>query len=375
MVVLIAIILPLNSLLLITYLRQRLSAATDINNLMSIIYVCIGAGIYFDCYRILSLIYFRYVDIYILATGFVLKIALLFFSLIAILQVIITYNDQIGLKLKYGELFRSTYIVLFVIFIFFNIPTHIDIPGIEFGYSAIIMNPYLFSIIPIVGTPLIIYQAYGLMKVIKEIKQRKLKIQLLSLGVIFILLLLERYYYNLAYYFGYYNYIFVNLGDLIANCALLIGYIVVIIEDPSVLDTISNYFAIRAFYIIKDNGQTIFGHKFQKNEEEEHLGQDELMLGGFIYTIASGLAHTLKTEKKVKKIKVKGTTLLLKYGKKIFGLLIISDLSKSIQKKFDLLMKKFEDTYQDELEHWTGEISKFDKKTIENWIEEIFRIC
>ena len=84
------------------------------------------------------------------------------------------------------------------------------------------------------------------------------------------------------------------------------------------------------------------------------------MLGGFIYTIASGLSHTLKIDEKVKKIKIKKTKILLEYGTNIFGVLITAELSKLIQNKFHQLMVKFEDTFKDDLENWTGEIKKFD---------------
>jgi len=372
MIILIAIIIPINTTLFIIYLKQRFTAGTEINNLMTIIYICIGGGIYFDCYKFLSIIIFKTIDFNVLIIGFVAKTTLLLFCIVLAFQVIAIYNKQIGSKIKYEGEIRVFYYVLFIFFTFFNIPTYSVISGIEFGHDVILMNQFLYFIIPLSFVPLGFFMIMGIKPFIHGIKNNKLKMQFLSLATFFVLLTLERYFFNLIYYFGYYDYVFVSIGDLFVVLLILTGYLIIVVNDTNVLDAISIYFAVKTFYIIKDNGQTIFSYHFQQDNEKTPLTREELMLGGFIYTIASGLAHTLKTEEKVKKIKIKDTQILLEYGNKIFGVLIVTEISKLIADKFDQLMVRFEGKYKAELEEWTGEISKFDIKLIEKWIKEIF---
>lgn len=375
MIIFAILIIILNSLLIIIHLRQRYLASTEINNLMIILYCSIGVGIYFDSYKILSAIYFSYIDFNVLLVGEISKITLLLFSLILILQVFKIYNQYLNLELKYSKFLNYFYIPTFIILTILNCFSFVSITGIEFGYNLILMNLYLFYIEPIIALPLIIYLISGVRKLNKSIEQNDLDIQFSSLGIIYVILLVERYFHTIPYYLGYFSHILINLIDQITLTCLLTWYFIILLRDPTALDTLRTIFGVKSFYIVKDNGQTIFGYQFQKNKDHDRLEQKELMLGGFIYTIANGLAHTLKTDKRVTKITVKGTNLLLGYGKRVFGVLIASELSKSIQIKFDQIMEKFEREYKTELENWTGEISKFSMIKIRNWVKEIFKIC
>ncbi|NHI90894.1 MAG: hypothetical protein EAX96_00240 [Candidatus Lokiarchaeota archaeon] len=374
-IILILINISLNFLVFMIFLHQKFVSGTELYDIVAIAYSCVAIGIFLDSTKILILIFFNYIPYNYILISFIIKSTLLMLATIYAFQIVATSNEQIGLKVKFGEYFKIIYYIFFIFLTIVNISTYVSIDGLEWGNPVILMNSNVYNLMQIIFLPLQIYMLIEFRRLYVKVKGRKLKIQLIFFGLLFIALIYVKNLNNMVFDQGFYNYIYFHLVEQIAILTILVFYVIILFTDSSSLETITNYFSMRAFYIIKDNGQTIFGYKFKNNNNAEDLTQDELMLGGFIYTIASGLSQTLKTSEKVKKIKIRDTTFLLKYGKKIFGLLIVSELSKSIKQKFNRLMIKFEDKYQKELESWTGEISKFDKNLMQQWLEEIFKIC
>ena len=142
---------------------------------------------------------------------------------------------------------------------------------------------------------------------------------------------------------------------------------------PRFMDNFSTYFCVKSLFLIKDSGQTILGLDFQQNPDENYRAQKDLLLGGFLYAISSGLEFTAALKGKLKTLEIGDTTLIIKYGKYTFGVLFVTEHTETIYEHFNAFMEEFEEKYEKPLKNWTGEITQFKIKDIEKLLEPHFR--
>ena len=117
----------------------------------------------------------------------------------------------------------------------------------------------------------------------------------------------------------------------------------------------------------------IFEFDFQKVDYQDPFTPKKVLLGGFIYAINKELKRMLEISRDINTIDVGDSTLLFKHGKYVFGILIVTEYTKLVIEQLNIFVEKFENSYEKELENWTGDLSVTTFEKIQSWVNEIFR--
>ena len=124
----------------------------------------------------------------------------------------------------------------------------------------------------------------------------------------------------------------------------------------------------QGLYIIYDDGRGIFDYNFA-----EEYNQDPGIVSGMFSAITSFIKETTKSQELLKTIDHGDITILLEYGKRIFGALFIKGKQSSeVRSNLRELVNKFEAKYADALSDWSGALIYFkdDHKLVENIFKE-----
>lgn len=184
-------------------------------------------------------------------------------------------------------------------------------------------------------------------------------------------LLIERFA-NIGMYLVVPNTVELLMTGLILLTIIMISAFVFTLISPYYIETISAYFSVQAVYIIKNNGQMIYKFNFQ-DIKQEPVDSTELLLGGFIYALTTGLKDVLKMGSSIHSISFGELNLLFKNGKYVFGVLMVKQYVPMIIEKLNYLVDDFEDKFKDFLEHWTGSVDVFDSQIIHEMILGLFK--
>ncbi|MFX1409101.1 MAG: hypothetical protein ACFFA6_02015 [Promethearchaeota archaeon] len=123
----------------------------------------------------------------------------------------------------------------------------------------------------------------------------------------------------------------------------------------------------QGLYIIYDDGRGIFNYPFNKD-----FAQDPGLVSGMFAAITSFIKEMTRSTQVLKKIDHGDITILLEYGKRIFGALFIKGTqSPEVRAKLKAFVDTFEQKYSDVLHDWTGALIYF--KDDDKVVEEIFR--
>ncbi len=124
----------------------------------------------------------------------------------------------------------------------------------------------------------------------------------------------------------------------------------------------------QGLYIIYDDGRGIFDYNFA-----EEYNQDPGIVSGMFSAITSFIKETTKSQELLKTIDHGDITILLEYGKRIFGALFIKGKQASeVRSNLREFVNKFEAKYADALADWSGALIYFkdDHKLVENIFKE-----
>jgi len=123
----------------------------------------------------------------------------------------------------------------------------------------------------------------------------------------------------------------------------------------------------QGLYIIYDDGRGIFDYNFSK--EYDH---DPGIVSGMFSAITSFIKETTKSQELLKTIDHGDITILIEYGKRIFGALFIKGKQTTeVRSSLKELVTTFEAKYADVLADWSGALIYF--KEDNKLVEKIFK--
>ncbi|MFX1267731.1 MAG: hypothetical protein ACFFAK_07200 [Promethearchaeota archaeon] len=123
----------------------------------------------------------------------------------------------------------------------------------------------------------------------------------------------------------------------------------------------------QGLYIIYDDGRGIFDYTFVRE-----VVHDPGLVSGMVSAITSFIKETTKSQDLLKTIDHGDITIMLEYGKRIFGALFIKGKQTSeIRAKLKEFVEKFESKYRTVLEDWSGALVHFKEDHL--MVEKIFQ--
>ena len=367
------IIIVTFSVLIIRFLIQFLKHDMKLTRYLIVAIYSISFGILYDSSRVISFILFGFLDETTDRFFFALKFFLIFIAVAAMIRIVFILNRQSGHEIKYDALIRYAIMGAIGVISAINIFTFTPEPISGFpGFFTYRINELLFFSIIAVTIPFLIYIFMRLRIFVKEIREKAIRYQMIFLGVVFVVLILERLY-NLGHTFIPHSF-----DTLVAEFWLItfisISALVIFLKYPDLLELISTYFCVKSIYVIKKKGgQLLFGYDFHGEGDEDFTNPENLLLGGFIYAISRGLEVTLRLSGDLELIQIEDKYLIFKQGRFVVGLVFATEDLPATQFKLLLFLQKFERFYENSLRKWKGDLSEFQSETVMKWIYEIFR--
>ncbi|MFX1450366.1 MAG: hypothetical protein ACFFCM_05965, partial [Promethearchaeota archaeon] len=363
------------SIILISSFIQNLRHITPINQYLMLFLFTMGYGICFDCYRVISIHLIGFVPEFVDKFNYIAKVALIFFSVLVVFQIVVFLNQLSGHKIKKGFLIEKINFIYFFLSGFFSLINMFYIYKIspnELGFYTYQIDFSEYLIIFFFVIFFAIYLIYNTIIFLKEIKKRRLLIIMSLFSFNFCSLIIERFVI-----IGIYA-VFPNTVELftfdIFILALIMGFSACFtLIIPDYLESISAYFSVKSLYLVRNNGQLIYEIDFTKEYYFEPFSSKKLLLGGFIYSIKYGLEDSFILGKTVNSIDFGDLKLLFKPGKYVFGVLFVSEQTPLIQEKLTKFIDLFESNYKIDLENWSGNVGKFETEEMKNLIFRIFK--
>jgi len=124
----------------------------------------------------------------------------------------------------------------------------------------------------------------------------------------------------------------------------------------------------QGLYIIYDDGRGIFDYNFA-----EDYNHDPGIISGMFSAITSFIKETTRSQELLKTIDHGDITILIEYGKRIFGALFIKGRqTPEVRSSLKELIGTFEAKYTDVLADWSGALIYFkeDNKLVERIFKE-----
>lgn len=361
------------SILLVRFIILFLKHDLRINRLLIIAMFSFVFGILYDCFRVVAYIFLDFVDLAADRFFFSIKFFFIFVGVAAMTRVVFMLNQQSGRKLKFESVIRYSVIAAAGILSIVNAFTFSErfITGFP-GFYTFRIDQTLFLIITGLSIPFMAFLTIRMNLILKELRDKTIKKQMIFLLFIFVFLMIERFYSIGSSFVPH------SLDLLIVEYAWIafvsVSSLVIFLKYPDMLEMISLYFCVKSIYIIKKKGgQLLFGFDFHKEKEQESITYEKLLLGGFLYAVCRGLEVTLRLSGDLELIQVEDLNLLFKQGKHVVGLVFATENLPTTDLKLLYLLQKFERQYETNLVHWTGDLSEFQTETLEAWMYEIFR--
>ena len=333
--------------------------------------VSCGFGVGYDCVRILFFTYgFLFIIFDRIAFNFKIFLTLFSFSLVA--KLVFKYSAYSGHKVEKNLYIRIVYLACVVIFSVLNVYTYYPAYVLdEFGYYSYMVEPNLRYIIYFVYLPLCVLVLTQTGLLLKEVKNKQYRKELFFAIIPLALIVLERLQI-MGYSYPGSGTINRYIIDYLFILIIMICLCIFILKYPDFFEAVSSYFSVKSIYLIKKNGILIYQYDFREEQKEFELTSRQLLIGGFIYTLTSGLKKTFNVGD-IDSINVGDITLIFKYGEHILGILFLSEYTAILEKKLSMFIDIFEFSYQEELKNWKGDVTIYEKGRLTNWITEIFR--
>ncbi|MFW9929917.1 MAG: hypothetical protein ACFFD1_11035 [Candidatus Thorarchaeota archaeon] len=155
----------------------------------------------------------------------------------------------------------------------------------------------------------------------------------------------ERFYFTLKYLYNN------NLIDVLTP------------EFSYVFDRVEK----QGLYIIYDDGRGVFDYSFV-----QEVIQDPGLVAGMVSAITSFIKETTRSQDLLKTIDHGDITIILEYGKRIFGALFIKgNQTTELRTKLKTFVERFEEKYKSVLEDWSGALAHFKEDHL--LVEDIFK--
>ncbi len=310
------------------------------NRLLTYAFTCFGFVVTYTCIRILFFVFIGEVNMYLDRYFFSLSFFLILLSTSAALKMIFQLTKQSGQKLKYELFVRTFYLVISIVAssinIFFSYSTKPD----ELGFYMIQVNINLSFVITVLYIPVLFIAYFQTKSIQKRIKDKSFRNQVLIFGILFVMVPVINFIY-IASYWILPNFTLLTIVYFVFMLGILIIGVMFFFNYPEFLDSFATYFSVKSVFVIKDGGQMLYGHDFL-DVEKDYFSSKELLMGGFVHAISSGLEVSLNSEEKVKTIDLGKIKLIIKHGKYVFAVLSSSEVTESLNNKLEDFLDRFE---------------------------------
>jgi hypothetical protein len=123
----------------------------------------------------------------------------------------------------------------------------------------------------------------------------------------------------------------------------------------------------QGLYIIYDDGRGVFDYSFV-----QEVIQDPGLVAGMVSAITSFIKEATRSQDLLKTIDHGDITIILEYGKRIFGALFIKgNQTAEVRAKLKTFVERFEEKYKTVLEDWSGALVHFKEDHL--LVEDIFK--
>jgi len=366
-------------LAVIKFTRYFLKSNTTLNRLLLFTFLCFVFGFAYDLARIGFFMLFGGIYSPLDQLCFNLKIFLLFMGVSSLLRIFFILCRQGGMPIHHESAIRYFYYGIAFFLIVFNVYFYEKI-ALDGGVIYIFqIHPITFFTILITYGLLLIFVIFKIIKLSHKIYDKNLAHLNLFFGILVSLLTCERYT-HLIMYSSTFSFIFgSSLYGLLIDFSImlimvLLLYYYLFFGKIDLLESISTYFCLKTLYLIKkDSGHIFYEHEFRADASTASLLADRFLLGGFLYAITQGLELGLGLTGNVDIIQAGKTTLLLRHGKFVFGLLFTLEYTQTLEKMVRTFMDRFEQTYAGVFENWDGDLSPIKMDQLNAWTIEIFK--
>ena len=350
----------------------RIEKRTKINRLVPFILFSLEFGVFYESLRLLPFLgllpYLRLYDV--LGYYSIILLTLLSFSGAYKLQEILT--TQSGNRMKGDEIIRRVYLIVTIVIFIASILTYSESPHIELGYFEFRANPILSVILTACYLPLFIYIFISFIRLQKNIKNKRMKKQIIISSLFLGIFILNRF--NAIGFLPASEISFTAITSQLIFLLILhiIGFIF-IFKEADFFDSVSSHFCVKSIYILKNTGEMLCGYNFHEEEPEILITTDQLLLIDFIYAISNGLKLALNLDENVDEVEIEDRAIIIKHSEKIIAILLVSEHSQKIHQRVSTFLEAFEKNYQHELENWKANISKFHSEKTQEILFDIFK--
>ena len=362
------------------FMRYVLRSNTQINRLLFFALVCFFVGFMYDSIRLWAFALLGSIDPTVDKLFFCFKVFLIFVAISALLRLMFIMNRQGGRPVKRESIIRLFYYGMICFLTIFNIYFYEEIP-LDSGTLYIFqIHPITLLILLVAYVPALIFVIFKTFELSRKINQKTLSKLTLIFGILIILIAFERLA-NVNFYSSVFSSLFhSSLYGLLADSLFILILLSLVSFNLffgriDLLETISSFFCLKTLYLIKkETGHIFYEHEFRATgESTSALLTDRFLLGGFLYAITQGLELGLGLSGDIDIIQAGKTTILLRHGKFVFGLLFTLEHTPTLEGMVRKFMERFEQAYGSVLENWSGDLSRIKMEQLHAWTLEIFK--
>lgn len=346
---------------------------TELNKLILYAYTAFVFGSLFDCQRVLLLNFFGFIYQPIDLYGFLFKTILIFVGISILVRIFYELFKSSGDITKGNIKIRIIYLCLTAIFSIATGFTYVITNTNDQGFYMYQVNFILFVIIQICYSPFLMYVLVKSSYVLKKITDEKVASQSKYFIFTLVILVAERFSSLEIYYiFNNSDYVLLFNLSLMLITAVIFNYLI-FFKYPDLLDSIFLFFSLKSLYLVYRNGIIIYQYNFQKRLPMDIEYSKDFVLGGLLSIIGEGIGPVLSIDQEIRIIDFGDIKIMFKFGKMLFGILLMTENVSNAIERFHKFIEKFEIEYEQELIDWDGDTSYFDKNKIENWINKIIK--
>jgi len=138
-----------------------------------------------------------------------------------------------------------------------------------------------------------------------------------------------------------------------------IGGIIFLMVRHNYMAQLASTFAYKSLFVIRNNGQTLYSHEFERIiDETKDIKTIQYLIGGFIYAISHGLKEIIKEEildkTDLRAMDFGRLKMLFYYGNGVFGVLFTRESNNVIYDRLKRFINEFELVFKEFLESKTG---------------------
>jgi len=332
-----------------------------------LILICFGLGSLYDFTWLLSSILNLDLEGFPGKVGFCCKIFCFLIALYYENRLLSLYLKNADIEVKYDKFQKNSHLALILIYSAITVITIQKGPADAFGYFTYMIEFHsviiLFFIFVIITSNLII-KTIPLIKKIKNEKSRK-KTEIAIF--LFTYITIERFFSIspiMAVFYTALN----NLIVLSVNLVFVVIVIFILIRSPNILEEIGSLFSVKTVILFNNKGDLLLNYQLATSSQS----RKNLLLGGFIQALTQSSKKEKIFDANINIVDFGDLKLIIKQGKRTYGVLIVRNVSLLLQEKLEILINQFEGFHEKEYINWKADLSSLNPDKTVDFIFELF---